>query len=199
MIDKYRQAMDRVKTDDEYKAKFLETVTEKQKSAEKPRFGFAPVISYLSTAAAVLLVVYCTALFFVKQPDEGTLKMKSEYDSVPVVSNSRSGVNVIYFTFDGFDEYDVTVESKAVLLNSFEEDYTVANLLSDYYPVISGEDGKVEISDGMVESFMSVNADSEKEINVYVNDHEVLNLENRLVSEYLNSDEDVYFKVTVEN
>ena len=75
MIDKYRQAMDRVKTDAQYKTEFLQQISEKQNSAGTPKFTLAPVISYLSTVAAVLLVVYCTALFFVKQPDVDTLKM----------------------------------------------------------------------------------------------------------------------------
>ncbi|MBQ8606376.1 MAG: hypothetical protein IJ408_06515 [Clostridia bacterium] len=200
MIDDYKKAMDRVKTDSAYKANFLEAVNEKHQKQKKHRF--MPIIKYVSTAAAVLLVVYCTSIFFIKQPEDASMKMSpsTEYEGAMAdTSKPRSSANVIYFTFDGFEEYDVSVESRAVLLNGFEENYTVANLLSDYYPLIVGEDGSVEIKDGMVDNFLNVSADSEKEINVYVNDREVLNLEQKLVSECIESEDNVYFKVTVEN
>lgn len=194
MINDYKRAMDKIKTDDEYKAKFIASLQEKQNSSSKARkqIRFLPAISYMTTAAAVLLVVYCTAIFFVKQPDDAKMRMRSE--SAYTYNDVSS---VVYFTFDGFEKYNVQVESRAVLFGGFKENYTIANLLNDYYPVIVGENGNVEINDGMVDNFLNVTADSKKEINVYVNDRELLNLEKELVSECLQG-EDVYFKVSVE-
>lgn len=193
MLDGYKKVMDTIKTDDEYKSEFLNQVNKKANA--KKNFRFLPAFSKLATAAAVLLVVYCTSLFFIKMPEDASVKMSPDYETG---MSSQKGGNVVYFTFEGFDNEGVTQpSSKAVLLYEFDSSYTLANLLNDYYQIIVGQDGKIDINDGMVDNFLNVQADSKKEINVYVNDREVMNLEKELVSDCLENEENVYFRVSV--
>lgn len=208
MMDSYKKAMDRIKTDKAYKEKFMQSLNEKDISAPKKTVRFLPVFSYMATAAALLLVVYCSSLFFMKKPETVTppeveketqlsVGTQPTGDTQTAQQNTEYISNVAYFTFDGFEEYDIKVESKAILIGNVEKGYTLSNLIREYYPTLTGDEGNVVINDGMVDNFLDVEADGKKEINVYVNDREVMNLDEYFVSTCMLETNDVFFKVSV--
>lgn len=188
MIDGYKKAMDKIKADEQYKAQLIKTLknfdTEKavsQKHARLLRF-----VTCAASVAACLLVVFCLSIFFA-QPQRMSKPQQSK----------TSPANVVYFSFDGFDKYNVNINSKAILVkNDIDDGYTLSNLINDYYDVIADDDSDILIKDGMVISFCGVNVNDERDINIYVNDREIMNLNNELASECF-EEEYVYFAVSV--
>ena len=85
----------------------------------------------------------------------------------------------IHFAFMGFNEYGVGLMSNDLVLDTaIDEDYSINDLLSDYYRVITGSDGSYRSTDGMVDSFFDIPSSSLREIEVYADDVEVMNLDN---------------------
>ncbi len=199
-MDSYKKAMDRIKTDDAYKENFI-NLLQKTNTAKKKTVHFMSAFSYAASAAALVLVVYATTLFFMKQPENAIIETPPEIGTEITQykeSDEKTVIGVVYFTFDGFENYDIDTQSRAVLLKNFDRDYTMANLLSDYYPMLMDESSDVVINDGMIDSFSDIKADKSKEINVYINDREVLNLDEELVYDCIKlENNDVNFKVSV--
>ena len=125
MMDSYKKAMDRIKTDDAYKENFINSLqTQKPK---KKTVRFMPTFSYAATAAALALVVYATTLFFIKMPESAVIETPPEIGALASMEDHDTAVadtkvmGVVYFTFDGFENYDIDTQSRAVLLKSFDK------------------------------------------------------------------------------
>ena len=190
MIDGYKKAMDKIKADPEYKAQLIKNLENcnTEKTVSKKPARLLRIVTCAASVAACVLVVYCVSIFFAHPPKMLRPKPRNEH---------RSTANVMYFNFDGFDRYNIDIDSKAILVsNNIEDGYTLTNLISDYYTIIADNDSDILINDGMVDSFCGVDASNDREINIYVNDREIMNLNNELASECF-EEYYVYFTVSI--
>lgn len=102
----------------------------------------------------------------------------------------------LHFAFSGFSDYGVGLMSNDVVLDTaIDEDYTVSDLFNDYYGVISGGNGSYSSSNGVVDSFFDIPASSLREIDVYADGIEIINLNNVRLSDI--NDDEVFILVSV--
>ncbi len=103
----------------------------------------------------------------------------------------------LHFMFEGFENYGIGLVSNDVVFEkSLPLMYTLTDFFSDHYNTIIGENGELEMYDGLLDTFFNIRANSVQQINVYINGLEILNLDNALMSDFKDMT-DVYFVVSV--
>lgn len=103
---------------------------------------------------------------------------------------------VLHFTFEGFDEYGVSlVQNDIIFCKELPSEYTIADLFTDHYNIIIGDMGNIALYNGLLDTFMDIQASEEKPIDVYINGIEILNLETAFMNEFKYST-DVYFVIS---
>jgi len=111
--------------------------------------------------------------------------------------NTVSYNSVLHFAFEGFDKYGIKLKNNDIVFDArLSENYTLAQLFTDYYNIIIGRPGSTSVSNGMLDSFFNVSANTKRQISVFIDGVEVVNLDNVLLSEFSDLN-NVYFSVSV--
>lgn len=105
--------------------------------------------------------------------------------------------STFHFRFYGFEKYGKTLEANDMVFNvELSGEYTISDLISDYYSTIIGKNGPLRLRDGLLDVFLDVPACGRRQINLYVNGVEVVNLDNVRLCEF-HGEQDVYFTIVV--
>lgn len=111
--------------------------------------------------------------------------------------NTVSYNSVLHFTFEGFDKYGIKLKNNDIVFDAkLSESYTLAQLFTDYYNIIIGRPGSTSVSNGMLDSFFNVSANTKRQISVFIDGVEVVNLDNVMLAEFSDLN-NVYFSVSV--
>lgn len=103
----------------------------------------------------------------------------------------------IFFTFEGFDKYDIeSVGSCIVFETSLPKNYTLSNFFEDYYNLITNATGVTITNNGLLESFFNIYDSSIHSISVFDGTREILDLDTALMSEYKDMDS-IHFTVSI--
>lgn len=188
MLENYNSAMDKIKANPAFKAQLLQNLesrTEIKVVSKKPANLFK-TLKLAASVAACLLVVCCVGVFF-NNPTKNTVTTNRN----PISSNKNlQYTNVVYIDFDGFEKYGVKVEPKAIhLTKNMSQNYSLTRMINETY-------SDVIIYDGMLYSVNGFEPNENLDLNIYVDDHEILNLDTERLSQYYEG-EDVYLTVTV--
>ncbi|MBR5011688.1 MAG: hypothetical protein IKY12_03945 [Clostridia bacterium] len=185
MLENYNSAMNKIKADPAFRAQLLqklENSTEIKVVNKKPANLFK-TIKLAASVAACLFVVCCVGVFFNNPP-------KNTVHNAVTNSKNPQYTNVVYIDFDGFEKYGVKVEPKAIYLTkNMSQNYSLTRMINETY-------NDVIIYDGMLYSVNGFEPSENLDLNIYVDDHEILNLDTERLSQYYEG-EDVYLTVTV--
>ncbi len=103
----------------------------------------------------------------------------------------------IYFTFKGFDKYNVDIYESCILFNTaLSSKYTLANFFDDYYSLITNSLGMSTIDNGLLTSIFDLTDSSLKTIRVYDDSREIIDLDYALLSDYAGMDE-IHFTISI--
>ena len=123
--------------------------------------------------------------------------MDAETKGAQPSENTVSYDCVLHFTFEGFDKYGIKLKNNDIVFDAkLSENYTLAQLLTDYYNIIIGRPGSTSVTDGMLDSFFNVSSNAKRQISVFIDGVVVVNLNNVLLSEFSDLN-NVYFSVSV--
>ena len=105
--------------------------------------------------------------------------------------------SVLHFSFEGFDKYGAGLKKNDIVFTaSLSENYMLSDFFTDYYNIIAGRNGSIRIDNGIIDSFFDIPSSSAREIRVFVDGIEMLNLDNVRLSDIC-TESDVYFTVSV--
>ena len=105
--------------------------------------------------------------------------------------------SILHFNFEGFDKYGIGLMKNDIVFEAaLSRDYTLADLFCDYYNIIIGRNATTSVTNGMLDSFLYVYANSKRQIHVFIDGVEIVNLDNVRLSEFSGMS-DVYFTVSV--
>ena len=125
----------------------------------------------------------------------------SPFDSTMIGSSSEDIINydcVLHFSFEGFEKYGIRLLKNDIVFEAaLSRDYTLADLFCDYYSVIIGKNSTTtSVTNGMLDNFFYIYPNSKRQIHVYADGIEIVNLDNVRLSEFSGLS-DVYFIVSV--
>lgn len=105
---------------------------------------------------------------------------------------------VIHLNFVGFEKYDIGLyRNDMIFSETLDSTYSLSDFFYDYSDAITSDSVGTRIDEGILQSFLGVRSYyNDKQIRVYIDDKEVLNLETSPMSQFKDMT-DVYLTVSV--